>query len=157
MVVRVTGQATKANPRNSSWLSLIGSCALLLVIVAAVAVAAGAAMERSFSVQAMQNAAIAGSVCYLAAALSLVATFLGNRWGFPLQGVLAGMGFRMGLPLLVLIGFGAKGTLGATIVVVYLLALIVDTILTLRMSQAGGRRDGGLDLTDTKPRPSVAS
>jgi hypothetical protein len=138
---------------------LIGSCALLLAVVAPAALFAAAGFERSFSTQALSNAALAGGVCYFSAALSLVATFVGNRWGLPVQGLLVGIALRMGLPLVALIGFQGRGTLGATLVVVYLLALIVDTVLSLRMMPPGSpvRRNGKVDLTDSKPRPSVAS
>lgn len=118
-----------------------------------------AVLERSLSWQAASVAVVAGGICYFAAALSLVATFVGNRFGYPVQGLLLGMALRMGLPLVALIGFGSRGTLGATLVVVYLLALIADTILALRMMPPGSRakQSDQTDLTNSKPRPSVAS
>jgi hypothetical protein len=158
-VVRVIERATKASERGTAWVSLIGSCALLLAIVAPGSIVTAAVLERTFSWQAVSVAVAAGGVCYFAAALSLVATFVGNRYGYPVQGLLLGMALRMGLPLVALIGFGNRGTLGATLVVVYLLALIADTILALRMMPPGSRakRNGETDLTNSKPRPSVAS
>jgi hypothetical protein len=157
--IRVAEQTNKQSSANASWVSLVGSCALLLLVVAPTSVITATAFERSFSSQAWLNALVAGGVCYLAAALSLVATFVGNRYGYSVQGLLVGMAFRMGLPLVALIGFGSRGTLGATLVVVYLLALIVDTILALKMMPPAskGRRAGEIDLTDSKPRPSVTS
>lgn len=140
-------------------MSLIGSCALLLAVVAPSAMTTAAVLERSLSWQAASVAVVAGGICYFAAALSLVATFVGNRFGYPVQGLLLGMALRMGLPLVALIGFGSRGTLGATLVVVYLLALIADTILALRMMPPGSRakQSDQTDLTNSKPRPSVAS
>lgn len=158
-VNKVVGQADNPNSAKGSWLSLIGACALLFAVVAPAALITAVSLEKSLSTQALLNAALAGSVCYVAAALSLVATFVGNRSGYPVQGLLLGIGCRMGLPLVALIAFSGRGTLGATLVVVYLLALIADTILTLRMSPANStvRRNGDSHLTDSKPRPSVAS
>ncbi len=166
----MTERATNASDKGTTWVALIGSCALLLAIVAPAALVTAAILERSFSWQAVSIAAMAGGVCYFAAALSLVATFVGNRYGYAIQGLLLGMLFRMGLPLVALIGFGPSssksgGTLGATLVVVYLLALIVDTILALRMTPAKNiaRPNGETTLsdpstlTDNLPRPTVAS
>ena len=77
-----------------------------------------------------------------AAAIALAATFFGNQFGAPVQGVLVGMLFRMGLPLAALIGLPqvggplATGGLGMTIVGVYLVALVIETLLALRMVPA---------------------
>jgi hypothetical protein len=92
-----------------------------------------------FSASALLNAAIGGGVCWLAGALALTAGFISNRFQAPVQGVLIGMLLRMGLPLAALIGFSQSGTpLGAngvatTILGVYLVSLVVETLLSLRM------------------------
>ncbi|HEY2411633.1 MAG TPA: hypothetical protein VGI40_05300 [Pirellulaceae bacterium] len=109
---------------------------MLLAAIGPAAFITAAAFERAFSWHAVSIAAAAGSVCYVAAAMSLVVAFAGNQLGMPVQGLLLGMLFRMGLPLASIIALGSQRTLGATIVVVYLLALIVETILALRMTPA---------------------
>lgn len=99
----------------------------------------GVLVNRGFSAQARLIAAVAGGVCWLSATIALTATFFGNQFGAPVQGVLVGMLFRMGLPLAALIGLPkmgsplAEGGLGMTIVSVYLVALVIETLLALRM------------------------
>jgi hypothetical protein len=145
----------------------------LFVVIGAAAILAAAGFERGFSSRAMLIAAQAGTLCFMAAATSLVVTFAGNQLGMPVQGLLLGMLFRMGLPLAGIIAFGSQRTLGATIVVVYLLALIIETILAVRMAPKAVRmapkavrmaptktrasRSGELDAADPTTRPSVAS
>jgi len=137
--------------------SLLAACAWLFVALGPTALVAAACIERSMSWRALSIAAAAGGVCYVATAMSLVVTFVGNQAGMPVQGLLLGMLFRMGLPLAAIIVLGSQRTLGATIVVVYLLALIVETILALRMTptKKTTRRNGEFDLTTT--RSTVAS
>ena len=156
---RVTGLTPSANSATLPWTRLVGSCAWLAAVVIPGALVAAVICGGTFAWQTISTAAIAGGVCYVAAALSLVATFVGNRAGYPVQGLLIGMFFRMGLPLLAIAAVGTRGTLGATIVLVYLLALIADTILALRMGPAanGTRQAGGLSLAGSQPRPSVAN
>jgi hypothetical protein len=115
------------------------SCALLAIVIAAAAVGIAALVHRGLTPEATTAAAIAGAVCWLAAAVALVATYLGNLWQAPVQGVLLSMLFRMGLPLAALIvlpqlggAFGASGVT-STILGVYLVALAIETALALRM------------------------
>jgi len=91
--------------------------------------------------------------------MSLAVTFAGNQLGMPVQGLLLGMLFRMGLPLAAIIALGTQRTLGATIVVVYLLALIAETILALQMTptKTQAPRGGELDLNESTTRPTVAN
>jgi hypothetical protein len=123
-------------------MSLVTFCALMAVLIAPAAVLVSAICNRGFSAQSLFIAAIGGGVCWLAAATALSATFFGNRFGAPVQGVLVGMLFRMGLPLVALIGLPqvggplAAGGLGTTIVGVYLVALVIETLLALRMVPA---------------------
>jgi hypothetical protein len=155
----VTVPATKANSASSSYASLIAACALLLVAVGPAAFIAAAGFERAITWRTVSIAAAAGSVCYVAAAMSLVVTFAGNQLGMPVQGLLLGMLFRMGLPLAAIIALGMQRTLGATIVVVYLLALIVETVLALRMTptKSPAPRGSAIDLNKSTTRPTVAS
>jgi len=155
----VTVPATRTHSSGSSIAGLALSCALLLALIGAAAILAAAGFERGFSSRSMLIAAQAGTLCYVAAATSLVVTFAGNQLGMPVQALLLAMLFRMGLPLAGIIAFGSQRTLGATIVVVYLLALIVETILALRMTPTKTRasRSSELDVADPTTRPSVAS
>jgi len=82
---------------------------------------------------------------FFVTALALTLTYLGNQLQAPVQGVLVAMIFRMGLPLAAIIVLPKLGgPLGAggvttTIVGVYLIALIVETGLSLRMIQPQSR------------------
>jgi hypothetical protein len=132
-------QINSSSKTCSSVMSLVTSCALMAVLIAPVAVLVAALVNRGLSAQALLVAAVGGGVCWLSAAIALTATFFGNQFGAPVQGVLIGMLFRMGLPLAALIGLPkiggplAEGGLGMTIVSVYLVALVIETLLALRM------------------------
>ena len=120
-------------------MSLVRACAVLAIALAPVALIAAAAIAGGPSAAALSNAAMAGGVCWLAAALALCITYFGNRFKSPVQGVLGGMLVRMGLPLAALVvlpklgGIFAEQGLSATILIVYLVALILETALALRM------------------------
>jgi hypothetical protein len=85
------------------------------------------------------SAAIGGGICWLAGALALSATYLCNQFHAPVQGVLVGMAFRMGLPLAGLIVLPQLGgplgasSVTATVLGVYLVGLVAETVLALRM------------------------
>lgn len=155
----MTAPTSSAHSSGSSISGLALSCALMLAAIGTAAVLAAAGLERGFSGSSLLIAAQAGILCYVAAAMSLVVTFAGNQLGMPVQGLLLGMLFRMGLPLAGIIAFGSQRTLGATIVVVYLLALIIETTLALRMTPTKTRapRSGELDATESTVRPTVES
>jgi hypothetical protein len=104
-----------------------------------VAIGAATVVNHGFSPEAATAAAIGGGICWLAASLGLVAVYVGNRMELPIQGVLAGMLFRMGLPLAALVllpqfggVFGVSG-LAATILCSYLVALVAETLVAIRM------------------------
>jgi hypothetical protein len=94
---------------------------------------------------ALQSAAVGGGVCWLAGALALTLTFVGNGLQAPVQGLLIAVLVRMGLPLAAIIalpklgGWLAESSVTATIVGVYLVALVVETGLSLRMVQPQSR------------------
>jgi hypothetical protein len=118
---------------------LVGSCAVLAVPVVSVAIGAATVANHGFSSDAALAAAIGGGICWLAASLGLVAVYVGNRIELPVQGVLVGMLFRMGLPLAALVllpqpggVFGVPG-LAVTILCSYLVALVAETLLAVRM------------------------
>ena len=120
-------------------MKLITSWAILAAVIAPTAVLLAGALNRGFSLDSLVTAAVAGGVCWLAATLALALTFFGNKNGAPIQGVLGGMLFRMGLPLAAVLAlprlderFASSGLVG-TILGVYLVTLAVETLLALKM------------------------
>jgi hypothetical protein len=83
-------------------------------------------------------AAIALGVCWVSGSLALVCTFVGQRLGAAIHGVLVGMIFRMGLPLVTGIALQrnnpplADAGVLLMILGLYLVALLVETLLSLR-------------------------
>ncbi len=131
-------QDGRASGRDSSIRSLLVACAL--VGLALLPVAAGVAWlgyARSGLV-GVAAATIAASVCWLSACLALVSVFVGQRLDAGIQGILAGMLFRMGLPLAVAMAFKynspplAEAGIFWMILGLYLVALVVETLLSLR-------------------------
>jgi hypothetical protein len=122
-----------------SFLSLIVSCALLAAVLAPTALAVAWLAAGELSSQTWIGAAVGGSICFLAAALALTTTYLANRFHAPVQGVLVAMLLRMGLPLAALIalpkmgGAFAQSGVTSTILGVYIIALVLETMLSLRM------------------------
>lgn len=135
-------QTNKAREAGCSVASLLTSIALLALAMVPVAGLVAAICNRGLSASALASAAVAGVICWLAGASALTATFLGNRFSAPVQGMLVGMLFRMGLPLLALIAASQSQTLrgmtdlATTILGVYLVALAIETLLAVRMVPA---------------------
>jgi len=134
----VDPQAGQVREERGSMRSLLLSCAVLaLVIALSTAILAVWGWSRS-GTPGLFAALVAGAVCGLSGNLALVITFLGQRTGNPIAGLLGGMLFRLGLPLatgLAVNSLGgplaAAGCFGM-IVAVYLVALPVETALSLR-------------------------
>ena len=127
---------------------LIASLGWLAVAIVPAAFAVACLQEMAITRNAMLNAAIAASICWTGGSLALYATWLGNRLGMPVQAVLGGMFFRLGIPLVGIAtaphlqrAVGLTG-LGMTILGVYLITLIAETALALRLvpqAASGGR------------------
>ena len=119
------------------------SCALLGVIAFLTAALVTGALNRGFGSDAVAVIVIGGGVCWIAAALALITTYVASRQGSPVQGVLAAMFFRMALPLpavLVLPRLNdqlAAGGLVGTILGVYLVTLAAETFMALRLVGPG--------------------
>jgi len=130
---------TKANESRTAQGRLARSCALLAILIAPVAVLIAAVAARGISADSLTSAAVGGGVCWLAAALALTTTYLGNRFQAPVPAVLGGMVFRMGLPLAAILmlprlgGPLAATGVTTTILGVYLVALVIETLLAVRM------------------------
>jgi len=122
-----------------SVMSLLIYCALLGIAVAPAAIAVAWIANGQISPNTVFNAAVGGGICWLAGALALTITFLGNYFHAPVQGLLVSMLVRMGLPLAAIIALPklsgplAATSMTTTILGVYLVALIVETGLSLRM------------------------
>lgn len=128
----------RANP-NWPGTGLVVGCSLLAAVVLPASIVVAVLYERSLSGQVLIDVAIGGGVCWLAASLGLASTLIGNRLQSPVQGMLIGMIFRMGLPLAAVIvlprlggGLDWRGVT-ANILGVYLVALVTETFLALRM------------------------
>ena len=138
-------QACKVSQEGSSWMSLAVACALLAICLAPAAVLAAWLAVGHWSSGALLAAAIGGGICWLAASLALVATYFGNCLQAPVQGLLVGMLFRLGLPLAAVVILPKLGEpwipagIAATILGTYLVALVVETSLALRMVPASPR------------------
>jgi hypothetical protein len=117
---------------------VVASCAMLGMVLAPVALGISV-FQGGWTSESLVRAALGGGICWIAAVLALVSTYLGNRWHSPVQGLLLGMLFRMILPLaavLVLTNLGgplALPDIATTILGVYLVALVLETLLAVRM------------------------
>jgi FtsH-binding integral membrane protein len=109
-------------------------------------------------------AGIAALTCWLSGSLALVATYLGQRLGAALHGVLIGMFFRMGLPLVV--GFVlqksnpplAEAGVLTMILALYLVALVTETLLSLQFvprpiaARLSGHHTKPIEVVGVQPR-----
>lgn len=136
------GDAQATSPRGSVGV-LVGSCAVLAL--ALLPFAAGAAWYgygRSGQM-GLVAAGIAFGTCWLSGSLALAATFFGQRLGGALHGVLLGMIFRMGLPLAVGLVLQknspplSEARVFLMILGLYLVALVVETLLSLQFVPRG--------------------
>jgi drug/metabolite transporter (DMT)-like permease len=124
-------------PRSVARLVLY--CAILAAVIVPVAAAMGWYGHWRFQQMGILAAVVAALVCWGASAAALVATYLGQQLQAPVQGILIGMFFRMGVPLvagLVLHEQGgplAQAGVFAMIVGLYFCSLIVETLLSLRL------------------------
>ncbi len=130
---------TLSSPQRGSLSRLALYCALLALAIAPPALVIAAIASGGISPAALLRAAVAGGLCWLAAALGLTVTHFGNVFRSPVQGLLGGMLLRMGLPLAGIVAlpqlggaFAAAGLTG-TILGVYLVTLVLETALALRM------------------------
>lgn len=134
----------------------LGGVALVAAVVGVtVPVAAWIAFGHLDTVIALQ-AAVAGLICWLAAVAALAATVLGTHWGWPVQAMLVSTVLRMGIPLAAVMvaphfgGVWASRAWAGMLVGVYLVALVAETLVAVRMvpdcrrqhAAAGGVPDG---------------
>jgi len=119
-------------------MSLLVACALVGLALLPVAAAIAWFSYGPSGLTGVAAAAIAAGVCWLSACLALVSVFVGQRLDAGIQGILAGVLFRMGLPLAVAMALkqNSPSLAGAgifwMILGLYLVALVVETLLSLR-------------------------
>ena len=136
----------KAPQTNVSATSLVISCALLAAAIAPAAIAVAWITVGQLSAGALLNAAVGGGVCWLAGAVALAGTYLGNQNHAPVQGILAGMLGKMVIMLTAVVALPRLGawfatpTIAPTILGVYLVALAIVTTLMVRMVPQQARR-----------------
>jgi hypothetical protein len=119
-------------------MSLFVACALVGVCLLPVAAAIAWFGYGRSGLTGVAAAAIAAVICWLSACLALGSVFVGQRLDAGIQGILAAMLFRMGLPLAAAMGLkqispplAGAGILWM-ILGLYLVALVVETLLSLR-------------------------
>ena len=127
-----------SNRPEGSVLSLLGACATLVAVLAVVGVGFGFYGDYRYGAIGVRVAFLAVGICSLAGCLALAVSFAGKRCGCPLQGVLASMLVRLGLPLIAGVvlqraspSLAAAGVFGM-IVGNYLCMLVVETCLSLK-------------------------
>ena len=117
---------------------LLGCCAILLAVLMPIAAVFGWFAFDRHGIVGFYATVVAALVCWLSASLALVAVFVGQRLQAGVQGILAGMLFRMGLPLAAGVALQQQGGPLATAGVFYLIlgmyffTLITETLLSLR-------------------------
>lgn len=136
-------------------MSLIVACALVGLVLLPIAAAIAWFSYGRSGLMGVAAAAIATVVCWLSASLALASVFVGQRLDAGIQGILAGMLFRMGLPLAVAMALKhlspslTEAGIFWMILGLYLVALVVETLLSLRFvppNLRGARAAAGIDV-----------
>jgi hypothetical protein len=136
-----------------SVMSLLLACALVGLALAPVAGAFAWYGSTHSGMWGVAAALLAAAVCWISASLALVAVFVGQRLDAGIQGILAGMFFRMGLPLAAAMALKqnsprlSEAGIFYMILGLYLVALVVETLLSLRFvpPNAGKAAPGSID------------
>jgi hypothetical protein len=116
--------------RSCAWLTLTVLIALLIV---------GGVVGSTRGADGILAAVVAAGVCWFGSTAALVTTGYSGRTNQAVQGHLLGMFFRLGLPLICGLAFQKVGGRLADagvfglIVVFYLVTLVAETILALRL------------------------
>lgn len=116
--------------------------AILGLFLAAVAAVSGAVAARQYGTGAYLASAVSAAMIWAVGSLSLLIVALAPTPAARVNAALLGMLIRMGLPMLALMYFtksnhslAAEGIVGL-LVVHYLLGLIVETLLSVRLTSA---------------------
>ncbi len=129
---------------KSSWRGLLFDCALLSAAILVTLIVVGLVASRSHGAVGWWAAVTAGGLSWLGAMLALSSTRFfkaDNQVNQALFGILAGMAFRMGLPLfvgLLMLQSGGElveaGVVGM-VFVFYFVTLVVETPMMLRQGR----------------------
>ena len=107
-----------------------------MALTAVAAVVVSSVVCGGFTLESLLCAAVSGGICSIAACGALAATYFGSLWKAPVHALLVGMLFRLALPLVAIIVLNqieVGRRIGSTIVGVYLIALVVETLLAARL------------------------
>ncbi len=137
--------------------------AIVGVLMAVVAVAAGFVAARRFGPQAYQASALAAVVNWIAggAALAIVGASAAQPWR--VQGALLAMLVRMAVPLSAIVFFTQSRhpltSHGVVILIAvhYLVGLLAETVMTVRLTSAGNRAGISAQEIASRPRPPAAT
>jgi len=135
---------SRSRAARSALQSMIALCALLAIVIAPLALSIAAIWNRGVSREALLVAVVSGMICWVAGATALCVTVIATQLQAPVHGVLLGMLFRMALPLAAIVVFTqshhplAIAGLAQTTLGVYLVTLVAETLLTLRMVPSTG-------------------
>lgn len=125
------------------------SCVWFTLLMAVVFPAFAWYGQQRSGADGLWAALVSFGICWLSAAMSLVVFGLASRMGQPLSGMLMGMFFRMGPPLAACLLFMGKGSslaragVAGMILVYYLVALLAETLLSLRLVSSASGKAGG--------------
>jgi hypothetical protein len=140
----VDRHGSRSHAARSGLQSAIASCALLAVLIAPLSVAMAAVLNHGLSRESLLVATIAGIVCWVAGAAALSISLITAQLRAPVHGVLLAMLFRMALPMAAIVIFTqsnhplAAAGLAQTTLGVYLVTLVAETLITLRVVPATG-------------------
>ncbi len=119
--------------------TLAGSCVVLTVVVALVLPVVALALRARNGSDGVLAACIAAGICWVASITALVVAKITTDTQLRLAGVFASMALRTGIPLIAAILLTSTsptltrgGVFGAT-VVFYLLTLMLETVLSVRL------------------------
>jgi hypothetical protein len=153
-----TGRATRS---QSSVQGLVVSCAVLLALLVPCGAVVAWLVSGKFDRITVLAAIVAVGICWMAGTLALIVAYLGQKLASPVQGVLGGMLIRMFLPMAVGIALHRQGgPLAQTgvftmILGVYLFALVVETLLSLRLMPPAVAITKAGPVTKTTASPSA--
>ncbi len=155
----MNAQATQV-PERGPLITLLVSCAILAAVLAPLAVMFGSIAFVRSGALGVGAAAIALGVCWFSASLALTCVYVGQEIKNPIAGILGGMLVRMGLPLAVGLAIqrshGSLADAGCFLMILglYLVALVVETWLSLRLVRRDQPKSAGSAMSGG---PSVAS
>ncbi len=152
------GRATH-NQASSSLAGLCGSCAIIAAVLLPFAAVIAWFGYRHAGLLGLEAAGIAFAVCWLSASLALSIAWIGHQINFSALAVFGGMLVRMGLPLGVGLALKklspdlSEAGVFTMILGLYLVALVVETLLSLRyVPQSTYRKTAG----SPSPAPSTS-